>query len=45
MHQISDAEVQRRLRVVKMRGSNHRTGFHAIVFEDGRFQITSIMSP
>jgi KaiC/GvpD/RAD55 family RecA-like ATPase len=45
MHQISDADVQRRLRVVKMRGSNHRTGFHAIVFEDGRFQITSIMSP
>ena len=45
MHPISDAEVQRRLRVVKMRGSNHRTGFQALVFEDGRFQVTSVMSP
>ena len=45
MHPISDAEVQRRLRIVKMRGSNHRTGFQALVFEDGRFQVTSVMSP
>ena len=44
MHPISDVEVQRRLRVVKMRGSNHRTGFQALVFEDGRFQITSVIS-
>lgn len=45
MHPISDVEVQRRIRVVKMRGSNHRTGFHALVFEDGRFQVTSVISP
>ena len=45
MHPISDAEVQRRIRVVKMRGSHHRTGFHALVFEDGRFQVTSVISP
>lgn len=45
MHQISDVEVQRRIRVVKMRGSNHKTGFHALVFEDGRFQVTSVISP
>ncbi|HII40575.1 MAG TPA: AAA family ATPase [Thermoplasmata archaeon] len=45
MHPISDVEVQRRVRVVKMRGSNHKTGFHALVFEDGRFQVTSVISP
>jgi KaiC/GvpD/RAD55 family RecA-like ATPase len=45
MHAISDVDVQRRIRIVKMRGSNHRTGFHAIVFEDGRFQVTRVMSP
>jgi circadian clock protein KaiC len=45
MHQISDVEVQRRIRVVKIRGSNHKTGFHAFVFEDGRFQITPVISP
>ncbi|HLE53873.1 MAG TPA: ATPase domain-containing protein [Thermoplasmata archaeon] len=43
MHQISDVEVQRRIRVVKMRGSNHKTGFHALLFEDGRFQVTSVI--
>ncbi len=45
MHPISDVEVQRRVRVVKMRGSNHKTGFHAVVFEDGHFQVTSVISP
>ncbi len=45
MHPISDVEVQRRIRIVKMRGSNHKTGFHALVFEDGRFQVTSVISP
>jgi len=45
MHQISDIEVQRRIRVVKMRGSHHKTGFNAILFEEGRFQVTSVISP
>ncbi len=45
MHPISDVEIQRRIRVVKMRGSNHKTGFHALVFEDGHFQVTSVISP
>ncbi len=44
MHPISDVEVQRRIRIVKMRGSNHKTGFHALVFEDGRFQVTPVIS-
>ncbi len=45
MHPISDVEVQRRIRVVKMRGSHHRTGFAALVFEEGRFQVVSVISP
>ncbi len=45
MHPITDVEIQRRMQVVKMRGSNHKTGFHALVFEDGRFQVTSVISP
>jgi circadian clock protein KaiC len=45
MHPITDVEVQRRIRVSKMRGSHHRTGFSALVFEDGRFQVTSVISP
>ena len=45
LHQISDVEVQRRIRILKMRGSHHRTGFSTIVFEEGRFQITAVISP
>ncbi|HEY7587588.1 MAG TPA: ATPase domain-containing protein [Thermoplasmata archaeon] len=44
MHPISDVEIQRRIRVVKMRSSNHKTGFHALVFEDGRFQVTPVIN-
>jgi circadian clock protein KaiC len=45
MHPISDVELQRRIRVSKMRGSHHKTGFYTLVFEDGRFQITPPISP
>lgn len=44
MHQVSDLDVQRRLRVVKMRGTRHETGFFAFVFEDGKFSVTRAMS-
>lgn len=45
MHSISDVDIQRRIRVVKMRGSNHKTGFYALVFDEGHFQVTRVMSP
>ena len=35
--------MQRQLRVVKMRGSRHDTGYHALVFEDG-FKVTRILA-
>jgi circadian clock protein KaiC len=38
-----DFEVQRRMRVVKMRGVHHDTGYHALVFDDG-FRVTEILS-
>src|SRR5438034_6115415 len=44
MHPITDVEVQRRVRLTKMRGSHHKTGFSALSFEDGRFQVTSVIS-
>jgi len=44
MHPISDVEIQRRIRVQKMRGSHHKTGFFALVFDEGRFQITPVIS-
>ena len=44
LHPISDVEMQRRVRVVKMRGANHKTGFYALMFEAGRFSVTPAMS-
>src|SRR5881409_4226985 len=45
MHPISDVEIQRRIRVQKMRGSHHKTGFSALVFDEGRFQVMPVISP
>ena len=45
MHEISGVEVQRRIRVMKMRGSHHKIGFNPIVFDQGRFQVLSMISP
>lgn len=44
LHPLSDVEMQRRLRVSKLRGSNHKTGFYALLFEAGRFSVTPAMS-
>ncbi len=44
-HLVSDLEVQRRLRVVKLRGTRHDTGYLALVLDDGRFRVTRAMSP
>ncbi len=44
MHPTSDLFVQRRLRVVKMRGSKHDTGYYAFSFEDGSFEVTRAVS-
>ena len=44
MHQVSDVAIQRRIRVVKMRGTAHETGYFALVFEDGKFSVTRALS-
>ena len=44
MHQVSDVAIQRRLRIVKMRGTAHETGYLALVFEDGKFSVTRALS-
>ncbi len=44
LHPTTDLYVQRRLRVVKMRSTKHDTGYYALSFEDGRFEITRAVS-
>jgi len=44
MHLVTDSTAQRRLRVVKMRGTKHNTGYLAMDFDEGRFRVTRAMS-
>lgn len=44
MHDINDVDVQRRIRVVKMRAADHKTGSYALVFDKGTFSVTRAMS-
>jgi len=44
LHPLSDVEMQRRVRVVKLRAANHKTGSYALLFEAGRFSVTPAMS-
>ncbi len=44
MHEVSDVEVQRRIRVVKMRAAKHKTGHYALSFERGKFSVTQAIS-
>ena len=38
--EISDVDVQRRIRCVKMRGTRHAPGYHSLLVEGGQFAIT-----
>ena len=40
MHPTSDMFVQRRVRVVKMRSTRHETGYYALSFDEGQFEVT-----
>jgi len=44
LHFLNDIEVQRRLRCVKMRGTKHTTGYHAILWDDNKFKVTRALS-
>jgi KaiC/GvpD/RAD55 family RecA-like ATPase len=38
--EISDVDVQRRIRCVKMRGTRHAPGYHSLLVEGGQFAVT-----
>jgi KaiC/GvpD/RAD55 family RecA-like ATPase len=40
MHEINEVDVQRRIRILKLRGTNHSTSFFLLNFKDGRFEAT-----
>ena len=44
MYPTSDVFVQRRIRCVKMRATKHEPGYMALVWDDGRFEVTRAVS-
>ena len=44
MEKVDDVNIQRRVRVVKMRGTNHSPHYHALLFSKGEFQATQVIS-
>jgi KaiC/GvpD/RAD55 family RecA-like ATPase len=43
-HVVSDVEVVRRIRVVKMRGTRHELGYMALLVDEGRLRATRAMA-
>lgn len=44
MQVIRDVEMQRRIRCVKMRETNHDPSYHSLLYNNGRFQVTRVIS-
>jgi len=44
MERVDDANIQRRIRCVKMRGTNHSPNYYTLIFQNGIFQATRIIA-
>jgi len=44
MERVDDVNIQRRIRAVKMRSTNHSPNYYTLLFEDGKFQATRVIS-
>lgn len=44
MQVVRDVETQRRIRCVKMRETNHDPSYYSLLFSNGKFQVTKVIS-
>lgn len=44
MEKIGDVNIQRRIRCVKMRATNHSPNYYTLLFSDSKFQVTKVIS-
>jgi len=44
MQVIRDVETQRRIRCVKMRETNHDPSYYSLLYNNGKFQVTRVIS-
>ena len=43
MVSVDDANIQRRIRCVKLRGTAHSPNFYTLIFQNGQFQVTRVL--
>lgn len=44
LQSIGESDVQRRIRAVKLRSTNHKTGYFSLMFNDGMFRATQVIN-
>jgi len=44
LQEIGESDVQRRIRAVKLRSTNHKAGYFSLLYSDGMFRATQVIS-
>lgn len=44
MQAVDDANIQRRIRCVKLRGTSHSPNFYTLIYQNGLFQVTRVLA-
>jgi KaiC/GvpD/RAD55 family RecA-like ATPase len=44
MENVDGVTIQRRIRCVKMRGTHHSPDYYTLLYSDGEFQVTRVIS-
>jgi len=44
MEKVNDSNIQRRVRVVKMRATPHSTNYHTLIFQNNQMQVTRVIA-
>ena len=44
LHELGETDIQRRIRAVKLRSTNHKTGYFSLLFNDGVFRATQVIT-
>jgi len=44
LQEIGETDIQRRIRAVKIRSTNHKTGYFSLLFSDGVFRATQVIT-
>jgi len=44
LREIGETDIQRRIRAVKLRSTNHKTGYFSLLFNDGMFSATQVIT-